>query len=229
MSMDALNDLIDSVIGNPPTMSMYEFDEFKYCKVNKNLSIYSGVANLNVYSTTGNKISIYLTGKGNSTKEFKFEINETKDKTDIRFYTNGDTENVDIKMDIYLPDTKFDNIKIESFKGNIDIVSESINCKSIDIFSPSGSINCNCTFENIKAHTIEKEISICIYANTNININASSCKGNIALYLSNIKSLKFPKKSCSGIIYNNFVKNAYKPYIAVASIRSEKGKINIYS
>ena len=37
MSMDALNDLIDYLIGNPPTMSMYEFDEFKYSLIGPKL------------------------------------------------------------------------------------------------------------------------------------------------------------------------------------------------
>ena len=55
-----------------------------------------------------------------------------------------------------------------------------------------------------------------------------SFKVDIILILYNVKDLKLHRKFRLGNISNNFVKISYKLYIAVTSVRSGKGKINIY-
>jgi len=190
---------------------LYNINEEKSFAVEtiKNININTFSSDINIIDTDDSKVKVHIYGKlysknrqevNNPVIELnneKLDIKQSK-KEDVHIGINFNIGNLfnanETKIDLFIPKSYRENIKIDSFSG--DIVADPLNIKELNVNTFSAEIVLNeVTADTVSLETSSGDIKAkYIKANNNIKINSFSGNNNFG----GLKTLDFNIENSSG-------------------------------
>ena len=206
-------------------MKKINFDHFRCYEggMADNIIINLPNADINVHQEISSKIKINISG---AVKLIDDDVRcraERKNRNVvITLLTKGKIVEASFKVDIYLPIKDFKLLSIIS-SSNI-CIGEGVYAKTLRVRTTSGMIKSNLTFENAVLESVDGDIDVSFFAESDVKASIFSESGDINLRLANIRKAHIDTHT-AGAVRNYFRES--RGYNALIDISSISGDIFI--
>ena len=203
------------------------FDEKKEvdCSETYSFSIKADVAEVSISTTNSSKIEAHLYGEVGNKSNINFYIKSIKNEIVIAAEVVKGYGCRNLKLDILIPNKKFEKISIETKSSNI-YVNDGVRAEKITEETMSGNIvNRGLIIRTVEAKSMSGNVELIIDAVADISAKVTTMSGDISIKLNNVSSIYADVDSMSGKVVNS--QNEQKGYKAKIKASSMSGDISI--
>lgn len=190
----------------------------------RKIAIESSCLDVTLGKSETNHIEVRLYGEMGGTEKEKAQVQISTSVTDqklkIGYELPSIVQNLQLNLEVLLPERKFQELSIDSDSGDILIkeieVSETIikslsgdircdiTSQKLTIKNQSGDIRCNTASPKINLNVVSGEIKVKLDAKSNVELKGSNTAGNIKCTLKNIRHLNFSANTVVGSVKNKY-------------------------
>ena len=181
-------------------------------------------ANVQMKVANTNSVNAHFFGQVTTDGTTKFDVSTSGSEIKITVKLTGNSINSDLHLHIDIPARMFETIDVKSENGNI-IISEGVRSRKLKLKSTNGNVESYAVFEDIKAKSMNGNTEVCVYANSDVDLDVSSMNGNAIVELHNIARCNLSTSSMNGSVRNRF--HATTGYTADGEVSSMNGNVRV--
>ena len=203
------------------------FDEVQKCDADSVDSIEVDVERIDVrfHHWTSQIITVKFCGEADiASGDIEFDTYILRNRLYVETKVKGIVETSDLKLDIWLPGNIFDEIRVNGNSAQVEINSGVV-ARLVRVETLSGNIDIRAIFIKAIVKSNGGNVNMYINAQSRVDAQISTSRGDISIFLKNVRKVNLSAKSQYGKVLN---KNRGKyGYIASIKATTKSGNITV--
>lgn len=203
------------------------FDEVQKCDADSVDSIEVDVERIDVrfHHWTSQIITVKFCGEADiASGDVEFDAYILRNRLYVETKVKGIVETSDLKLDIWLPGNIFDEIRVNGNSAQVEINSGVV-ARLVRVETLSGNIDIRAIFIKAIVKSNDGNVNMHINAQSRVDAQISTSRGDISIFLKNVRKVNLSAKSQYGKVLNKNI--GQYGYIASLKATTKSGNITV--
>lgn len=212
---------------NVPKRTRKVFDEVQKCDADLVDAIEVDVERIDVRLNqwTSKTITIKFYGEADiASGDVEFDAYILRNRLYVETKVKGIVETSDLKLDIWLPGNIFDEIRVNGNSAQVEINSGVV-ARLVRVETLSGNIDIRAIFIKAIVKSNDGNVNMHINAQSRVDAQISTSRGDISIFLKNVRKVNLSAKSQYGKVLNKNI--GQYGYIASLKATTKSGNITV--